>query len=774
MKNLILLFTTLLLYFLFFGLMLSFIDSSKARRFLYQFPNGYVINSDSQNNHILGYNIYSEEKLPEMNLDLEDSIDTRVETNFYSLVRVLIDFIYYIFVSLVYFFASIWFFLMIGDILISTFFLTLSLLFISLIFILGFDSNFYLFYLCYFALPFIIMHLSFRLKGKDLTSKWLVPEIAILGILTYIGYYGHDDLSIFNKLISVGSILYVISTLGIIFVVIYDLIKYKNITSNHLIKKSILSITIFLIVNIPFLILNKNYIKNNFIIIYFLIILLILFPLFFAYGSMRYSFIKQQLYFNSTLTLFFLSIFLVSIYVLLYKFLFYLKVPSSNFLDIINALFLSICLIYSSTIKNLINELIEYYTFDKNEKLTNALEEMASTIASPMTLKSTVKQLFLRVNDVLDVNRVIILVPAERFPDVEFKDISVMKMVESSPVWKYFSQNKDITITSYLIYGSGNREDTHKFLRDLNIQIAYPIIGNENGKKVTSVFLIGEKKNHKNFSLGELKFIKEITRLADLLIQNYLLLLSEVEKKKMERDLLTVQIMQKTMNPLVFETERIEDLEFGYISIPAVGISGDYMDFIKTKDSRLWIFLGDVSGHGVGSGFLVSAIKALVQDQVEQDQDIQKIFSNINRFLLERYSGNEFMSLFAGIYDPKTAIFEYINAGHLSPVMFRGASHQFKLRGGDRLLGVMPTTFTPEKIQFSRKDRLFLYSDGVTETFNSAEEVYGEKRLLDFIQNNYSLESEEMVNLIVKDIEAFRKEAEITDDISLICLTKMI
>ena len=67
--------------------------------------------------------------------------------------------------------------------------------------------------------------------------------------------------------------------------------------------------------------------------------------------------------------------------------------PSNNFLDIINGLFLSICLIYSSTIKNLINEMIEYYTFDRNEKLTSALEEMAATIASPMTLKSTAKHL---------------------------------------------------------------------------------------------------------------------------------------------------------------------------------------------------------------------------------------------------------------------------------------------------------------------------------------------------------------------------------------------
>ena len=82
------------------------------------------------------------------------------------------------------------------------------------------------------------------------------------------------------------------------------------------------------------------------------------------------------------------------------------------------------------------------------------------------------------------------------------------------------------------------------------------MLGLDSGKRVSSVFLIGEKKNNKNFSLGELKFIKEVTRLADLIIQNYLLLLSEVEKKKMERDLITVQIMQKTVNPLIFDSER--------------------------------------------------------------------------------------------------------------------------------------------------------------------------------------------------------------------------
>ena len=754
--------------------MISFIDISRAKRFLYSFPNGYVLNSDDQNSHILGYNLYNGDKLPEMNLDLEESIEDKIESQFYSIYRVFYDFYFYFIISILYYFFSIWFFIVVGDILISSFFIFISLLFLSLIFVLGFNSYYYLFYFTFFSIPFSIMHLSFRLKGKELTSKYIVPEIAIYGILSYIGNNSSEDPKIFEKLYMVGLGLYLTSILGIISVVIYDIIKYSKFNSVHLYKKAIPALSIAILILVPILILYAELLKSDFQIKYIIFLTFILFPLIFSYGSMRYSFIKQQLYFGSTVTLFFLSLFFVSTYLLFYKLIFFINMPSTLFLDMINGIFLSICLYYSSSVKNIINEIIEHFTFDRNNKLTGALEEMASTISSPMTMKSTAKQLMERVIEVLEVERVIVLVPAERFPEVEFKDISVLKIPEISPVWDYFTKNKDITITSYLLYGSGIREEAHKFLSELNIQIAYPMLGLEEGTKVSSVFLISEKKNQNNFSLGELKFIKEVTRLADMLIQNYLLLLSEVEKKKMERDLSTVQIMQKTVNPLIFDSERIEDIEFGYTSIPAVGISGDYMDFIKTRDNRLWVFLGDVSGHGVGSGFLVSAIKALVQEQLLQEIDLQKIFLNINIFLLERYSGNEFMSLFGGLYDPKSSIFEYINAGHLSPVMFRGPDYRFKLRGGDRLLGVLPTIFTPEKVQFAKKDRLFLYSDGVTETFNSAEEIYGENRLLEFIKNNYQLESEEMVKSIVKDIEGFRMDGEISDDLSLICLTKII
>jgi protein phosphatase len=334
--------------------MVSFLDLSKARRFLYTFPNGYIANTDIQNNQLLSFNLTNGEKLPEMNLEIDDSLDESIESNLYSVYRVFYDFIIFFVISIVFYFSSVWFFLLIGDILISTFFIDLSFLFTSSIFILGFDSYHIIFYFCFFTLPFIVMHLSFRLKGKDLTSKWLVPEIALAGIMTYIGYIGNNDPRTFSNILIVGFFLYLLSGFGIISVVIYDLIKYSKYSTSHLIKKAILSSSIFILIMVPSLIIYFELFKEFPNLRYLIYSIFITFPIFFAYGSMRYSFIKQQLYFNSTVTLFFLSIFIISIYIIILKILQFMIILPPNILDLFNGIYLTLSLFYASSIKNLI------------------------------------------------------------------------------------------------------------------------------------------------------------------------------------------------------------------------------------------------------------------------------------------------------------------------------------------------------------------------------------------------------------------------------------
>ena len=217
----------------------------------------------------------------------------------------------------------------------------------------------------------------------------------------------------------------------------------------------------------------------------------------------------------------------------------------------------------------------------------------------------------------------------------------------------------------------------------------------------------------------------------------------------------------------------VRSTEVTYLSLAAMSISGDYIDFIKINDRKMMVFLGDVSGHGLGSGYLVSAIKALIHDQVDSGIDIVRLFRHVNNFLIERYAGNEFMTLIGGLYDSNTGIFEFINAGHLSPIIVRENGEIEMKKSGHRILGVIPSPFTTDEIKLNLGDRLILYSDGITETFSPSEEIYGETRFRKFLVDNKHLSSQKLLSALESVLKEFRNGGELTDDMSLIFLKRL-
>ena len=241
----------------------------------------------------------------------------------------------------------------------------------------------------------------------------------------------------------------------------------------------------------------------------------------------------------------------------------------------------------------------------------------------------------------------------------------------------------------------------------------------------------------------------------------------------MEKSLKEATILEETIHPSSNGILNLRSTEFAYLSLAAMSISGDYVDFIRLNDRQVIILLGDVSGHGLGSGYLVSAIKALAHDQIESGIDIVRLFRNINNFLIERYAGNEFMTLIGGLYDASTGVFEFINAGHLSPIILRENGSIETIKSGHRILGVIPSPFTTDEIKLNLGDRLILYSDGITETFSPSEEIYGETRFRKFLVDNKHLSSQKLLSALESVLKEFRNGGELTDDMSLIFLKRL-
>ncbi|MBE7413516.1 MAG: serine/threonine-protein phosphatase [Leptospiraceae bacterium] len=759
------------------------LDSKKSSTPFYYFPNGFIANTSAEYSNLLGKRIYisqvsfSEKQFKSTGESIYDIyiIDKNhdfqiLSVNFTDKTKwkILYDFLPFILLSCISMFVSIWFFLQDRDIHIFFLFSSIASAIFSSFIVLAYNDLYTPFYFTLFLIPCFILNISFRLNGQEISAKWIVVEIIFAFILSFIGYSEKEDPLIFENLTNFAIYLILIFSFVFIIIVLYDLLKYGSGFS-ILLKKLSLVFSIILISFLPFWIFNydigifQNYSQN------ILFVSFLLFPVLFIYGTYRYTFIPVQLFFSNSLT----TAYLISFFLLMYlTFYFLLTTFKPLFFHHIRSAF-NICYIFLSMLllplaKEKLSDWIDYWTFKRNQKLNHSLKELADLISNPISLKGTISSLISKIMKTLEVGKIIVLIPGERFPKMELGKISLMRIPFDSEIWKYFSSEFQITVTSYLTYGVGIRESVYEFLRDLEIQLAYPMISS-NGKKVESVFLVGEKLNRKNFSLGELRYIKECTRFANLLLENYTLLNEEVEKKKLVRELNFASIVDNIIHPL--NDTNISGIGLSYLAIPAVGISGDYLEIVKLSETKMLILLGDVAGHGLGSGYIVSAIKAITRQNLKADLNIEKLFSQISDFLIERYSGNEFLTLIGGIMDIETGIFSYANAGHLPLIILRKSKEVEVVSESQRVLGIRHTQYDLREIKIFPSEKLILFSDGVTETFNKEEETYGEEKFITFLKENSEKSPKQIVTLLTHELKNFRNGVDISDDISVICIS---
>ncbi len=749
---------------------------SQARKILYYYPNGFIFHTNSHNYHLLGYNIFEDQDLPSLNF--EANVLEPTHQNLFS--KILYDFLEYLVIAHLFVGFALWFFLRSGDNLFLFLFAFIGIFISSNFFVLVFNAYYFLFFFTLTFLMFILSHLVIRAKGLDVPTKWYIPEIAFSVLVGFLGRNSNENDILFIQLLRLLSIPLWMIGLSSIMVILYDAIKYKiirsssyNQESTNFYKKVVLGISICGLGIVPYLFLKFNLLKGTYSFTIFFCIFFLIFAFLFLYSSYGIAYLPQQLLFTSAISLFIQTSFYSLVYGMIYLFYKSLNIPEVT-IHYINIFFLVMVVFLSTLIKNSLSDFIENLSLSKEKDLNKTLNEMIEIIQRPTSFRNSVKNLFNKASLALDVKKINLLVPAERFRNVSrLREFGLIEVPLKSPIWEYFSKEKDITITSYMSYGSGIREEVYRYLSAMQVQIAYPIFSYNSNGIPSSIFLVGEKNDKTNFSIAELKFIKECTRLGDLLMQNYYLIISDIEKKRMDKNLEFAQL-QLTAKRTRLDIFNFDNLEVGYASFPAMGVSGDYLDFFtNSANQTISIFLGDVSGHGIGSGYMVSAVKGLVSELIQKNYTFEEIFKLVNEMLMTKFPGNLFMSLIGGIYNGRDSSFEFINAGHLHPLLIhRDKSLQY-IQTPDRVLGIFPTSFKPEKIYLKTGDRLILFSDGVTETFNTQEEIFGIKRLENCILENFEKPTQELVNNIIHTLSEFRKGSDLSDDLTLICLTML-
>ena len=206
--------------------------------------------------------------------------------------------------------------------------------------------------------------------------------------------------------------------------------------------------------------------------------------------------------------------------------------------------------------------------------------------------------------------------------------------------------------------------------------------------------------------------------------------------------------------------------------IAAKEVGGDFYDFYKINDSTVAILVADVSGKGIPAAMFMMTAKTIIKDLAESGMAVNEIFTKANEKLCENNESGMFVTAWMGILDITTGKMQFANAGHNPPLLKRaeGDFTYLKTRAGFVLSGMEGIRYRAGEITLGAGDRLFLYTDGVTEATNTENQLYGENRLLDFMNKNAAVEALVLLPTLKNDIDEFVGSAPQFDDITMLML----
>lgn len=245
------------------------------------------------------------------------------------------------------------------------------------------------------------------------------------------------------------------------------------------------------------------------------------------------------------------------------------------------------------------------------------------------------------------------------------------------------------------------------------------------------------------------------------------------EKERIGAELSVATHIQASMLPCIFPAfPNRREFDIYATMTPAKEVGGDFYDFFLVDDDHLAVVIADVSGKGVPAALFMVIAKTLIKDHTQSGKPPEEVFTEVNRQLCEANDENLFVTAWMGVLEISTGKLVYVNAGHNPPVIGRknGETEFLRSRPGFVLAGLDFTKYRAGSLELMPGDLLYLYTDGVTEAMNTAQELYGEERLKRTLDANVSAAPEEIFKAVKKDLDDFVAEAPQIDDITMLAM----
>lgn len=335
---------------------------------------------------------------------------------------------------------------------------------------------------------------------------------------------------------------------------------------------------------------------------------------------------------------------------------------------------------------------------------------------------------------------------------------------KSSDLFKLINLNKGIILKYALIRSSAIEKRVYDFFERKKFIFAIPMIEKD---EVRGALLIGKKRYKGFYSDEDIHFFQSVMNQISQLVEIDKLYKEYIIKKQYEKELDNASYVQLRLFPKAALKKRGIYISFFYR--PYLRVIGDYFDFFKVDENRTAVIIGDVSGHGLSTAMVLSAVNSITHAMLAEEKKFENTFMEINNYLNNSYRGIELITLFIGIFNRKTKVMEYINAGHGAPILIKKQEKKIRyIEGRSKILGADPNAeYNPSRIILEKDDELILYTDGVMEIYNEKTGIsLNEEKFTQIILDNIEKDIDAKIIEIEKNIKFHSKD--IKDDITII------
>jgi phosphoserine phosphatase RsbU/P len=270
------------------------------------------------------------------------------------------------------------------------------------------------------------------------------------------------------------------------------------------------------------------------------------------------------------------------------------------------------------------------------------------------------------------------------------------------------------------------------------------------------------------FSALDREVLRSLAREAATVVENARLFSASRAKARLDHEIEIASQIQQKLLPKTLPNLPYVAVTGSTLACHSVG--GDCFDVIELSGGRHGFFVGDVSGKGISAALLATLLQGIFFTTASTDMPLPNLFSSVNKYLCERSGDDRYATVFYGVLD-EAGHLEYVNAGHVPPLLLRRSGAVEGLASGNLPVGMFDeAAYTSASADLKDGDILVIYTDGVSEAANVHSELFEESRLREVLEHFKGQNVEEITEAIREGVRRFTAGAPQSDDITILAI----